>query len=106
MGFKAKHVLPFWKREEWRWRWMYTIVDDHDRLHRIVKFDKKMGVTDDSDEWGVKGVMGGEAACGMKGNFEMPGVLARLGCPRCEECCNKLDVPHGEGAPLNQRINA
>jgi len=31
-----------------------------------------------------------------------PGVLSRLGMPRCEHCCRMLGIPPGHGTPGNE----
>lgn len=42
------------------------------------------------------------AACGQHAEWTMPGVLSRLGMPRCVWCCRTLGVPAGDGTPANQ----
>lgn len=57
-------------------------------------------------EWGglepeamISGV--GVSVCGLEGALQMPGILSRMGLPRCAKCCRRLGIPTGDGAPFN-----
>lgn len=81
---------------DWRKRWVYLAADDYDYLHRV----KKIETWDD----GYIPIGGpGETVCGLEGRLAMPGVMARMGLPRCEECCRRLDISPGDGAPFNDK---
>jgi hypothetical protein len=43
----------------------------------------------------------GFTVCGLGGFLTMPGILGRLGAPRCKHCCRILSIPDGDGAPFN-----
>jgi hypothetical protein len=82
--------------DEWHWRWQYADADDYDFLHRIAApFSAK-----DKEGWEFEA---GTAVCGLKGTFQMPGVMSRMGRPRCPKCCEIMSVPEGDGAPYNQK---
>jgi hypothetical protein len=44
------------------------------------------------------------AACGRTMVMDLPGVFARMGRPRCRQCCKRLGIDFGGGAPCNHRI--
>ncbi len=46
----------------------------------------------------------GVALCGAAGVFSIPGLLSRMGLPRCGHCCRILGVPRGPGNLLNARV--
>ncbi len=103
MGAKAR--LPFWIRTRWRWRWMQA--PGKITMHRIKSY--KLGGSHracDRLDWGCRGVGKAETVCGLKGRFEMPGFNSRLSALRCGECCDKLSIRRGRGAPFNDGINA
>lgn len=41
------------------------------------------------------------AVCSQDNTWWWPGIASRMGLPRCPECCNRLNIPHGSGAPCN-----
>jgi hypothetical protein len=95
--------LPWDKKEEWRWRWMYTSEGTTAILHRMATKGKPRIEPDEPDRdspWREKAT----TVCGLKSNFDMPGILSRLGAPRCEDCCKKLGIPAGDGAPFNSEV--
>jgi hypothetical protein len=42
------------------------------------------------------------AACGLRRGWRMPGIMSRLGRPRCAACCRALGNPQGCGTPANE----
>ena len=86
--------LPFASRSDWHFRWCVTKT--YGRLHRVVAGDK-------IDDWFV-GVKNGRTACGLTGDFYMPGVCSRMGRERCWRCCQALGVAYGRGAPFNSNV--
>ena len=62
------------------------------------------------DDWDVDGGMPrgieGTTACGRSGRFDMPGIFSRMGAPRCRQCCKKVGIPPGDGAPFNNMAGA
>lgn len=92
---------PRWAdgEEPWWALWVYDsdAPDDYAELHRIlaVKWDWSLGA--------VGGV--GTIACRpwIELGVEVPGVLGRLGAPRCRECCRIAGVAEGAGNPHNDR---
>lgn len=106
--------LPFTEKGKWRWRWLYTENCGLDgKLHRIYYVDAvadggygDMGdyelMEDASDFVGARGT----AACGLRAKFHMPGIMSRMGRPRCKKCCRRVQVPPGDGAPYNEGIDA
>lgn len=76
-------------------------------LHRIKSF--RTGGTHtacDKLDMGIRGVGGAYAVCGARGSFQMPGLFSRMGAKRCKDCCRKLGIDQGRGAPFNDGINA
>lgn len=95
-----KPRLPFTRKAEWRFRWLVT--ESWEVLHRVVAGTKSEG----GPNCGV-GAADATTACGLRRPFlAMPGVLSRMGRPRCKRCCRAVGVPQGNGAPFNQGINA
>lgn len=45
----------------------------------------------------------GETLCGRKGELQIPGVLSRMGLPRCHHCCRMVKMPDGLGNPRNDK---
>ncbi len=77
---------------QWHERWL--VLPSWRVLHRIAEIEWKGG----ERIWGD-----GIAVCGARGRFAMPGVLSRMGRPRCVRCCGALRLPRGYGAPYNDR---
>lgn len=77
-------------RDHWRSRWL--VLPRHDALHRVSSIAWEDGEM-------IAGL--GTTVCGRQGRLSMPGILSRLGCPRCRKCCRALGVPAGRGAPRN-----
>ena len=46
----------------------------------------------------------GTTLCGRKGSLTMPGIVSRMGLPRCAHCCRLAGIPRGDGAPANSDI--
>lgn len=89
--------LPFNTQDEWRWRWM-QFPGKTDTLHRVKEFLKK-----EQDDF--VGVAEAITVCDLTAEqLVMPGIFSRMGAPRCENCCRKLEIPDGKGAPFNQDI--
>jgi hypothetical protein len=82
--------------EHWRSRWL--VLPTWDRLHRVSEIEWE---GDDADDL-RHGT--GTTLCGRKGYLQMPGVLSRMGLPRCAHCCRLAGVPRGDGAPFNQGL--
>lgn len=68
------------------------------------------GVADDTwEHWWDSGANPGfdenrvRAACGQTIQAELPGILSRMGTPRCSRCCRALGIPTGDGAPVNDQ---
>lgn len=75
----------------------WLVLDSWNRLHRVVEIDH--------DELEREGFAMGVAACSVYGRFQVPGVLSRLGLPRCAHCCRAVGVPVGNGNTLNGGID-
>lgn len=96
-------TLPFTDKSQWRWRWMYDNSDEEDRegamiyIHRIAECVSKI---DPEAPYNIEAV----TACNRKGVFSMPGLLSRMGAPRCPKCCAALGIPEGDGAPFNKGL--
>lgn len=67
-------------------------------LHRVSSIDW--------DDWGgepADKITGyGRTVCGVEGRLAMPGILSRMGLPRCARCCDFVGIPRGDGAPFNE----
>jgi hypothetical protein len=85
--------------DQWRKRWVY-IGPAYRVLHRVGR---------ERTEWEGAEVRGavalyGDTVCGIENRLmSMPGIISRMGLPRCAKCCDKLGVPRGEGAPFNDK---
>jgi hypothetical protein len=42
------------------------------------------------------------AVCGYAGHMTMPGLVSRMGMPRCGHCCRALRIGGGPGTPANE----
>jgi hypothetical protein len=82
--------------DEWRRRWL-VVLETYDLLHRVSSID-----WNNESTLVVIPVGGeGETLCGQAGILAVPGILSRMGLPRCPECCRLAGVPEGDGAPYN-----
>lgn len=86
--------LPFLNTNEWRCRWL--IFPNAKVLHRVRTI-----LWDDADQIAGRG----ETICGRKGHLAIPGIISRISKQRCRECCRKLGIVFGSGAPFNQGID-
>jgi len=79
-------------KNHWASRWL--VLPSWNRLHRVseIEWDK---------EYGGKIRGHGKTVCGREGFLMMPGVMSRLGLPRCKHCCWSMGIPPGEGNPYN-----
>lgn len=68
------------------YRWL--VLPQWRVLHRVAQI-----TWDDSDK--IAGV--GKTVCGRSGLLQTPGVLSRLGLPRCRQCCRILGLRQGNG---------
>lgn len=73
------------------WDWVYGVVDDHEFLHYLTVHD-----WDEDDVFGE-----GTSACGVDGDWSIPGFGSRLGAMRCAKCCTVMGYPTGKGSPKN-----
>ena len=85
-----------------KYAWLHTRRQSSDRLHYCP------GVTFETwDSWWDEGSMPGygapelDTACGRRLAMTLPGLFSRMGMPRCAHCCDRLGIPRGAGAPLN-----
>lgn len=85
-------------RKRWRSRWM-VFPNSWRVLHRVSSAKWR-----DVDEYGGSYVVGrGTMVCGASGEIFMPGILSRMGLPRCKKCCAALGIPGGNGSPFNDK---
>ena len=77
--------------ERWHSRWL--VLESWRVLHRISAIEP----VEPEDMINGPGV----AVCGARGHFMVPGLLSRMGRPRCRHCCRLLGIPAGDGAPYN-----
>lgn len=81
--------------KEWRLRWCVK-TNQAGPLHRVA------AITLNEERIGGQGV----TACGQFLDMWMPGLLSRIGRKRCPRCCLAAGVPQGNGAPINEGIDA
>lgn len=82
--------------DHWRSRWL--VFPSWNRLHRVAEIEWE---GDDPEDM-RSGT--GTTMCGRKGYLVMPGILSRMGLPRCAHCCRLAGIPRGDGAPFNNDI--
>lgn len=80
--------------DHWHSLWL-VLPETWARLHRVAE----IVWTDDDMTRGV-----GATVCGRRGDLVMPGLLSRMGLPRCAHCCRLAGIPRGDGAPYNRGI--
>lgn len=80
--------------------YMWLVTPASRRLHH-ASFDDADDITDVEEGDIVCNVT---LTCGRRvGWVTLPGVLTRLGEPRCARCCKKTGLPLGDGSPKNNR---
>jgi hypothetical protein len=85
-------------KNRWRSRWL-VLLPSWRVLHRVSEATWK-----NVDDYGGSYVEGtGTMVCGASGKLYMPGLLSRMGLPRCKKCCKALGIPPGDGAPYNDK---
>lgn len=72
--------------------WDWTRTRAGQRLHAPLVWD------DPAEDMYVSD---GVTACRVSGELWIPGVLSRLGMPRCRRCCRLVGMPTGNGSPKN-----
>jgi hypothetical protein len=105
--------------DDWRKRWVQ--LGNSAKLHRVastvVYTEEQIQAERDKlhdkslakyvDDWDVDGLcprgIEGTTACGRSGRLDMPGIFSRMGAPRCKQCCKKVGIPAGKGAPANDK---
>ena len=82
------------------WKYLPREIDPASLLHRvaIVHGDSPLHADDLSL---FPANMIGTTCCGALAVLYMPGILERMGAPRCPVCCDAVGVPHGDGIPGN-----
>jgi hypothetical protein len=83
---------------DWQWRWVYTLGGD--LLHRVAGTFSPPDSESEEFYTGVPIV----TVCGRYSRASMPGVMSRLGRPRCKHCCKGAGVPQGVGNPFNEGL--
>ena len=83
-----------------KYEWMVT--GGWNRLH-YVPGNHDDAWWDEATDLGIDGT----SACGLTTRWHIPGVLARMGRPRCIHCCRSIGIPRGDGCPINDKtLNA
>ena len=72
----------------------WAMLGDGSVLHLPVTLEDPDGFDDGDGSAGV-------VACGRRGGLWRPGVLSRLGAPRCARCCTASGTQPGVGSPRN-----
>ena len=83
---------------DWRLRWLYSSDPRAAVLHRVSSIRWRKPERD----WG-KTIGLGVTVCGVRMSLSVPGVLSRMGMPRCSKCCFAMGIPDGVGAPFNAK---
>ena len=95
----AARTLPFPDDSDWHWRWLQAPSARAVTLHRVVAYDAM-----DEETWVPVRLVDATMVCGRRFPWAgMPGVLSRLGSPRCKSCCKRLGITAGFGAPFNAK---
>lgn len=84
-------------KKRWRSRWL--VLPSWRALHRVAVAEWE-NVADYSGSY-IEAT--GTTLCGKSGALRVPGILSRMGLPRCKECCRLLGLPNGDGAPFNDK---
>ena len=101
MGAARRHPLQT-SDDHWASRWL--VLSGWNRLHRVsddIVWDGDDGIQQDGEDM-RHGI--GTTLCGRKGSLTMPGIVSRMGLPRCAHCCRLAGIPRGDGAPANSDI--
>ena len=84
----AEHV-----RKYAEWDWLYTTGRGGKCLHHAAELH-------DPENWEQGGFMA-TTTCGRTLHMTLPGLLSRMGLPRCKRCCRLLGIKDGTGSPKN-----
>ena len=77
--------------------WLYTVHGD--RLHHAQLTPDQHA---ECEEWGGLYDVPVTLDCGRQATTVLiPGVISRLGMPRCVGCCRAAGLPPGKGSPKN-----
>lgn len=82
--------------DEHHWRAEWLVLPSWGKLHKL------RDATELREDYVPIGVIG-TTECGRAGWLVMPGIFSRMGLPRCTQCCRKLHLPVGDGAPQNDK---
>lgn len=93
---KTTHPPLSIPQKRWRSRWLVPNVSWR-KLHRISQI-----------KWDRGGMVSGYgvSVCGVRTDWQMPGLFSRGGMARCKKCCRSLGIRTGRGAPFNQGVDA
>lgn len=75
------------------WDWVYGAHDGYRVLHHPTKYN---AATMEEQCAALA-----TTSCGVRALWEIPGFLSRMDALRCDECCDRLGWPRGQGSPKN-----
>ncbi len=85
IAFKPRRIA------EWDW-----LIPNSLKLPNLIHAPKRWR-PDDEEAYDEDAV----TECGLRAGMEIPGVLTRMGSPRCAACCHQTGMPTGVGSPKN-----
>ena len=84
-----------------KYQWLYARTDNYEYLHYIESVLDWGEETWELYESQFNGERPWTSICGLNDFYGLPGVLSRLAAPRCSQCCKIIDIPNGNGCPIN-----
>lgn len=87
---EKRDITRFQEIAEWDW----VVTSTWNVLHSIKEIDWERA----DEQWGGEVAL---LACGIRTNVVIPGIFARMGAPRCKNCCRATGFPQGIGSPKN-----
>lgn len=86
------------QKVDWAWEWVF-----YEPLGKVLHHVSRVAHAPTDQDWRISG----ESTCGLYLiPTGMPGVMSRIGAPRCKRCCRKLGLPEGFGNPHNETEGA
>lgn len=87
------------------WKLAWKVLPTWGALHRVAEVTRRDAWDEAAlgpiDEYDALVHIEGVTCCGRSGALSMPGIISRMGLPRCLACCRAAGVAPGPGIPGN-----